>query len=171
MTRPETTRRTITTALASVVAAQSVAGQPEALFAALDKAMGATIGHKLFTILVIHPGAQQSQRYYSNMPDSYPVGGRKPINPTHWFAKVLGEGVPYIGYNYADISDVFFDHELIRSLGCESVLNVPVRWNGASIGTINLLHERGWYNGSDVALGQHFAALATPGLLKVIAEG
>lgn len=157
--------------LAAVAAAQSEPGQPAPLFAALDEAMGRAIGHRLFTILVIHPGAQQSQRYYSNMPDSYPVGGRKPINPTHWFAKVLGEGVPYIGYNYADISDVFFDHELIRSLGCESVLNVPVRWNGTSIGTINLLHERGWYNGSDVALGQHFAALATPGLLKVIAEG
>jgi len=170
MTRPDIPNRIVTSGLASVVAAGAAPGQPEALFGALDKAMGAAIGHKLFTILVIHPGANESQRYYSNMPEAYPVGGRKPINPTHWFAKVLGEGVPYIGYNYADISDVFFDHELIRSLGCESVLNVPVRWNGTSLGTINLLHERGWYNSGDVALGQHFAALATPGLLKVIAE-
>lgn len=158
-------------ALASVVAATAAPGQPQALFAALDQVMGATIGHKLFTILVIHPGAKESQRYYSNMPDSYPIGGRKPINPTHWFNTVLGEGVPYIGYNYADISDVFYDHELIRSLGCESVLNVPVRWNGTSIGTINLLHERGWYGRGQVALAQHFAALAVPGVLKVIAEG
>ncbi len=157
--------------LASVVTALGASGQPAALFQALDAAMGATIGHKLFTILVIHPGASESQRYYSNMPEAYPVGGRKPINPTHWFKAVLGEGVPYIGYNYADITDVFYDHALIQSLGCESVLNVPIRWNGASIGTINLLHERGWYNTGHVALAQHFAALAVPGVLKVIAEG
>jgi hypothetical protein len=156
--------------LASVVAASRLPGQPGASFAALDAAMGAAIGHKLFTILVVDPAAQHSQRYYTNMPEAYPVGGRKPINPTHWFEKVLGQGVPYIGYTYADITDVFFDHELIRSLGCESVLNVPVRWNGASLGTINLLHQAGWYDEGDVALAQHFAALAVPGVMQVIAS-
>lgn len=156
---------------ASVIAAMIQNGQPGEVFAALDTAMGAAIGHKLFTILVIHPGAKESQRYYSNMPAEYPVGGRKPINPTHWFQKVLGDGVPYIGYNYADITDVFYDHELIRSLGCESVLNVPIRWDGASIGTINLLHEAGWYNEGDIEAAQHFAALAVPGVLKVIEGG
>ncbi|NKE47349.1 GAF domain-containing protein [Roseomonas frigidaquae] len=155
---------------ASVVSAMIQPGQPEELFAALDAAMGQAIGHKLFTILVIHPGASESQRYYSNMPKEYPVGGRKPINPTPWFAKVLNEGVPYIGYTYADITDVFYDHELIRSLGCESVLNVPVRWDGRTIATINLLHEAGWYNEGDIATAQQFAALAVPGVLKVISE-
>lgn len=163
MTRPDPAPH-----LASVVAAVTEGGQPAPLFAALDRAMAGAIGHKLFTILVIHPGAQESQRYYSNMPEAYPVGGRKPINRTHWFQRVLGEGEPYIGYNYADIRDVFFDHELIRSLGCESVLNVPVRWNGASLGTINLLDRAGYYAPSDVPLAKHFAALAVPGLLKVI---
>ncbi|WP_137177873.1 GAF domain-containing protein [Roseomonas sp. AR75] len=156
---------------AAVVAAAAEGGQPAPLFAALDKAMGAAIGHRLFTILVVHPGAEESQRYYSNMPREYPVGGRKPINRTHWFQRVLGEGQAYIGRTYADIQDVFFDHELIRSLGCESVLNVPVRWDGRSIGTINLLHEAQWYTEADVAAAEVFAALAVPGLMKVIAEG
>ncbi|QYU68006.1 GAF domain-containing protein [Leptolyngbya sp. 15MV] len=102
------------------------------------------------------------------MPQAYPVGGRKPINETHWFQRVLGEGEPYIGRTHADIADVFYDHELIRSLGCESVLNVPVRWNGTSLGTINLLHEAGWYGEGDLPIARHFAALAVPGYLKVI---
>jgi len=164
MTRPDPAPH-----LAAVAAAMAQPGQPASLFAALDTAMGAAIGHKLFTVLVVHPGAGESQRYYSNMPDAYPVGGRKPINPTHWFRRVLDEGEPYIGRTYADIRDVFFDHELIRSLGCESVLNVPVRWDGASLGTINLLHEAGWYGEADVAAAKHFAALAVPGLMKVLA--
>jgi hypothetical protein len=157
--------------LADVAAAQVPPDQPAPLFAALDSAMGKAIGHKLFTILVIHPGADESQRYYSNMPQAYPIGGRKPINRTHWFQRVLGDGVPYIGRTHEDIADVFFDHALIRSLGCESVLNVPVRWNGRSIGTINLLHEAGWYGEADIAPAQAFAALAVPGLMQVIAAG
>jgi hypothetical protein len=154
--------------LAAVAAAAAEPGQPGPLFAALDAAMGAVIGHKLFTILVVHPGSKESQRYYSNQPGAYPVGGRKPINETPWFKGVLGEGRPYIGYTYEDIASVFFDHELIRSLGCESVLNVPVRWNGTSLGTINLLHEARWYSEADVAAAKLFGALAVPGYLKVI---
>lgn len=154
-----------------VIAAIAAEGQPGVLFQALDAAMHQAISHKLFTILVIHPGARQSQRYYSNMPVEYPVGGRKPITGSPWFKAVIDEGKPYIGRDHADITEVFYDHELIRSLGCESVLNLPVRWNGATIATINLLHEAGWYDESDIATGQHFAALAIPGVLKVIADG
>jgi hypothetical protein len=166
MTRPDPAPHVL-----SVAAASADGGQPGPLFAALDRATGQAIGHRLFTILVVHPGAQESQRYYSNMPKEYPVGGRKPINHTHWFQRVLGRGETYIGRTYDDIRDVFFDHELIRSLGCESVLNVPVRWDGASIGTINLLHEAGFYTDTDIPAAQVFAALAAPGLMKVIAEG
>ena len=133
--------------------------------------MGEAIGHILFTILVVHPGAAESQRAYSNMPEAYPVGGRKPINRTPWFRSVLDEGAPYIGRTYEDIREVFFDHELIRSLGCESVLNVPVRWNGRSLGTLNLLHRARWYDEADIPTARMFAALAAPGLLQVIAEG
>ncbi len=156
---------------AYVAASMGEGGQPAPLFSTLDLAMGRAIGHKLFTILVVHPGAGESQRYYSNMPKEYPVGGRKPINQTHWFQRVLGRGETYIGRSYDDIRDVFFDHELIRSLGCESVLNVPVRWDGTSIGTINLLHEAGFYTEADIPAAQVFAALAAPGLMKLIAEG
>lgn len=166
MTRPDPAPH-----LASVAAAHVSPGQPGPLFSSLDAAMGQAIGHILFTILVIHPGAEESQRTCSNMPQAYPVGGRKPINRTHWVRSVLDEGVPYIGRTYQDIREVFFDHELIRSLGCESVLNVPVRWNGRSLGTLNLLHRAGWYTEADIPAARMFAALAAPGFLQAIAEG
>jgi len=63
---------------------------------------------------------------------------------------------------------VFFDHELILSLGCESVLNVPVAWDGRVLGTINLLHEAGWYDEADVPVALAFAALAVPACLALI---
>jgi len=148
--------------LAAVAAALRAEGQPETTFRALDAAMGATIGHRLFTCLLHHSAARESERRYTNQPEAYPVGGRKPVQPTSWTRRLFEEHRPYIGYTEADIREVFFDHALIASLGCASVLNVPVVDGGRTLGTINLLHEARWYGEEDVPLGQVFAALAVP---------
>ena len=59
---------------------------------------------------------------------------------------------------------VFYDYELIWSLGCESVLNMPVRWRGHTAGTLNLLHRAGWYDESDISTTWLFAHLALPAM-------
>jgi len=61
---------------------------------------------------------------------------------------------------------VFFDHELIASLGCGSILNLPVATGGRILGTLNVLHEEHWYDDGDVGIGQVFAALAVPAYLN-----
>lgn len=152
---------------AAVLAAHRETDQPGATFRAVDAALAATVGHKLFTILIHHPDLKQSERFYSNLPDSYPVGGRKPVTDTPWMERVIFQGQPYIGRTRDDIEEVFFDYELIWSLGCESVLNMPVRWQGQTVGTLNLLHEAGWYDESHVALTRLFAHLALPGMLMI----
>jgi GAF domain-containing protein len=152
--------------LEAVGAALAAPGQPGPLFRALDQALGAVVGHKLFTLLAYHPEAAQSERCYTNQPVAYPVGGRKPVTPSPWMERLFRDHVPYIGRTAADIREVFFDHELIASLGCASVLNVPVVWDGRTLGTLNLLHEEGWYDESDVPIVRVFAALAVPPFLK-----
>jgi hypothetical protein len=144
--------------------AQALAGAdlPGRGFAALDSSMAATIGHKLFTVLLFHPSTGESERFYTNQPKAYPVGGRKPLNQTFWTKQVLEGKRPYIGYTAEDIKAVFFDHALIASLGCDSVLNLPVVHGGRVLGTVNLLHEARWYGEGDLPLGRAFAALAIP---------
>jgi hypothetical protein len=151
--------------LAAVAAVATMPGQPEALFAALDAACGAVLGHRLFTLMRYHAGSGESERIYTTHPREYPVGGRKPINPTPWAEQILRRQQPYLGRTAADIREVFPDHALIASLGCGSVLNLPVVWDGRSLGTINLLHEEGWYDAGDTELGRLFAALAVPAYL------
>ena len=151
--------------LVAVAAALRAPGQPDATFRALDAATGASLGHKLFTCLLHHPTAGESERRYTNQPGAYPVGGRKPVQPTPWTRRLFGEQRPYIGYTADDIREVFFDHALIASLGCASVLNLPVVHDGRTLGVINLLHEARWYGDDDVPLGQVFAALAVPAFL------
>jgi GAF domain-containing protein len=129
--------------------------------------MGATIGHKLFTCLLHHPAARESERRYTNQPAAYPVGGRKPVPDSAWARRLFVEREPYIGYTADDIREVFFDHALIASLGCASVLNVPVVQDGRTLGVLNLLHEARWYDEADAPLAQVFAALAAPAFLKL----
>jgi len=151
--------------LVLVAQAQARAGQPRELFAALDRAMGATLGHRLFTVLRYHADVQESERLYTSQGASYPVGGRKAVRPTPSTVRVFGEQRPYIGRTAADIRACFPDAALILSLGCESVLNIPVVFDGRVLGTVNLLHQANWYDEEDVPLGLTFATLATPGYL------
>jgi len=162
MTRPDPTSN-----IANVLAAHRDANQPDATFRAVDAALAATTGHILFTILIHHPGLKQSERFYSNMPEAYPVGGRKPVTDSAWMKRVIGEGLPYIGRTREDIEEAFYDYELIWSLGCESVLNLPVRWKGQTIGTLNLLHRAGWYSEDDVAVTRLFGHLALPAMALI----
>ena len=150
--------------LAGVVKALAAPVQPGVGFEALERAFDQALGHKLFTILLFHHDSGDSERFYSNQPEAYPVGGRKALNPTFWSDHVLRQQRPYIGRSYEDIRAVFFDHELIRSLGCESVLNLPVVLGGRTLGTVNLLHEAGWYDDADLEIGGVLAAHAIPGL-------
>ncbi len=153
----------------AVAAALGQAGQPGATLAALDAALAGAIGHKLFTVLVVNWDKNENQRFYSNMPAAYPVGGSKPImRDSPSMRDVIIDGKCKINHDYAELSAAFYDHELIRSLGCESSINVPVRWNGATIGMLNLLHESGYYTAAQIPTLSVFAALAVPALLDII---
>jgi hypothetical protein len=156
--------------LASVAKAVAEGSGPPDVFAALDRALAATLGHKLFTALLFHGNTGESERFYTNQPKAYPVGGRKPLNPTFWAKQVLQERRPYLGRTAADIKAVFFDHELIDSLGCRSVINLPVAEGGRILGTLNILHEERWYDEADFALGAIFAALAVPAFQRLLAR-
>jgi len=153
--------------LAAVAAVVTMPGQPGALFGALDAALGAVLGHRLFTLMRYHADSGDSERVYTTHPRDYPVGGRKPLNPTAWTEQVLRRQQPYLGRTAAEVRAVFFDHALIAALGCGSVLNLPVVWDARTLGTINLLHEEGWYDERDQAVGLLFAALAVPAYLAL----
>ncbi|SDR07627.1 GAF domain-containing protein [Rhizobiales bacterium GAS191] len=155
--------------LTDVAAALTRADQPGPSLAALDSALAQTIGHKLFTVLVLNFAKNENQRYYSNQPKAYPTGGSKPIETeSDLYKEVVLGGRPRICRDAQDIRRAFFDHELIASLGCESAVNVPVRWNGTTLGTLNLLHQARWYGEAELPLLSAFAALAVPAMLEII---
>lgn len=157
--------------LHQAAAALAAAGQPETFFAALQQAMAGAIGHRLFTVMRHDPAAGRNRRAYTSDAVAYPISGFKPVNWDHpWTRRVLAEGQPWIGRDAGDIAWAYPDHEKIAAMGLASAMNLPVRWNGRTLGTVNLLHGAAHFTEADAATGALFAALAVPALLAIDGE-
>jgi hypothetical protein len=152
----------------AILTAHADLDQPDATLRAIDAALAHDPGHILFTVLVHHPSLRQSERYYSNKPDAYPIGGGKPVTDTPWMQRVIHGGHPYIGRSRNDIAQNFFDHALIHSLGCDSILNMPVRWRGQTMGTLNLCNRAAFYDEGHLPRVRLIAQLALPALLTIV---
>lgn len=126
---------------------------------------GALIGHRLFTVMAFDSSTRQVRRIFSSQPSAYPPGGIKSKGASAWANQVLDQGQPFIGMNRGDIRRHFADHELIAELGLASVLNMPVRFAGRTLGTMNLLHAANFYQPVHLELGRVLAGLLCAPLL------
>lgn len=138
-------------------------GQPQTLYRALEQATQALVGHRLFTLLYVD-GADVA-RVWSSHPKDYPTTGRKTMGATPWGKQVLSERRAFLGRDMEAIRWAFYDHELIASLGCGSAINIPVVYDGATIGTMNLLDAEFAYREEHVDLVQPLAAALIPAFL------
>ncbi|MEM7406391.1 MAG: GAF domain-containing protein [Pseudomonadota bacterium] len=140
---------------------------PEAAFQVIADAADQALGHRLLTVLRLDADTMEVERYFSTDPVAYPPGGTKPMRTTWWGQHVLVNGQPYIGYNGDDIREHFADHDVILGLGLASILNLPVRLQGRTLGTVNMLNVEGHYAQADVPTGIVLSALLTGPLLQV----
>jgi hypothetical protein len=136
------------TALARVEASETP-------WAALQTLVQRIVGARLFTVMAVDLDAKLASRLYTNMPDAYPVSGTKPIAFTPWFEQVVLGKKMFVMNTIEDISQHFFDHELIASLGCGSSVNLPVVVHGRVLGTVNMLNPAGYFTPGKIALVDH----------------
>jgi len=153
MTTPE-----ITAALSRFDADIAVATSPDAAFGALEVLARAVVGAKLFTVMEVDMEADLSRRAYTSDPVAYPASGTKPINYGPWFDIVHTQRAYFVRNTLAQIAEFLFDHELIGSLGCGSIVNVPIIIGDELIATMNLLEEEHFYTPERVAvIEQHLS--------------
>lgn len=115
------------------------------------------LGAKLFTITTVDMKNQVTRRRYSSDPGNYPVSGTKPIVRDRWFDVVCAQRAPFVANTIRDIETVFPDHVVIWSLGCGSVINIPVVIDGNLLGTVNCLDVEHHYTPHKVLLSAHIA--------------
>lgn len=160
------TRSALTLAdIAAVAEIAASADAPDAVFRAVERLAQEVIGFRLFTVMRLHAATQEVERLYSSLPEAYPVSGRKPKQGTPWGAQVLDRGEIFVANSPGEVRAAFADYELIFSLGIGAIINVPVRFRGRSLGTMNICSEAGWFTDADHAPGRMLASLLAPPLL------
>ena len=141
---------------------ESSANQPDVTFRALEDIVRETVDVVLFTMMEIDHQRAVAWRNYSNMPDAYPVSGEKPVEKNAWSEIVEERREIFVANTIDEIAEVFPDHPLIKSLGCESCINIPIVIAGELRGTLNCLHVAGHYTAERVAKAE---SLKLPGTL------
>lgn len=149
-------------AAAKLAAALADQQQPDAGFAALDRALQDTVGHLLLTVLRYRFDEGVAERIYSSVPQTFPASGRKAFADAPTQRRVAETREPYIGRDAAAIRRDFPDHEKIFALGCESILNMPVVWRGRALGQVNMLHRANRYAPGQLPLVQTLAQMTIP---------
>ncbi|WP_338014540.1 GAF domain-containing protein [Rhodophyticola sp. CCM32] len=108
------------------VADLAQARSEDAIFGALYRLSTALVPVRLWTVMTVDMEAGLARRAYSNMPEAYPTSGTKPVMQNDWFQIVHDRHEVFVANTLDEIADVFPDFELIGSLGCASVVNLPV---------------------------------------------
>jgi GAF domain-containing protein len=139
--------------------------EAHAAYAAIDALAQRTIGHRLFTVMRYLRETVEVERLYSSNPADYPPGGRKPKQGTPWGDVVLERGEVFIAPDADGVRAAFSDHVLLARLGIGAILNVPIRFRGRVLGTMNLSNEAGYFQPEMIAPGRVLAALLAPLLL------
>lgn len=102
--------------------------------------------------------AKTVSRIYSSREQSWAIGGTKPLSVGKWSEAVIERREHFIANSYADMKEVFNDHEVSEGLGLGAIVNVPIFLRGEVIGTANVLNVPGAY--SDNAVVDRVLALA-----------
>lgn len=149
------------------VAELAKAQREDAVFAALYQLSTALVPVKLWTVMTVDMEAGLAQRVFTNMPEAYPISGTKPIVHNSWFETVHRRHETFVANTLDAIADVFPDFELIGSLGCASVVNLPVISAGQLVATVNLLDGEGHFTSERVKAIHD--ALSLPALAAMLA--
>lgn len=113
--------------------------------AALHRLFDELIGVRLFTLTAINTAAGHVRRVYSSHPDVYPLLGTKPIEYDDWFEAMRTERRITAINTAAEMEGNFGDLDVIRNLGCNASISIPVMAGNDLLGTINALDAEGRY--------------------------
>ncbi|MFM0169943.1 GAF domain-containing protein [Paraburkholderia sediminicola] len=165
-TAPPTPQALDISNLEHLAKAMRLTGQPMAIFRAVHEVAASAIGFSLFTIMSYDAQNQEVERVYTNMPDVYPVGGRKKKHGTPWARQILHDLKPFRAETPQGIREAFDDHTVMTEMGLGSILNIPIAYDGVCIGTMNLTHQERWYTTRHEELGLLIGSFLAPALIS-----
>lgn len=148
-----------------IQAAWAEPNQPAAVFEAAGRAFSKLVGFGLYTVTWIVPGGKEVERLHSTNTAVYPVGGRKPVTQDDYDTLVNQGKQPFLARTPAEFAS-FPDQAVIVGLGLGAVMNLPVIYAGAVLGTVNLLDREGAYEENHLAPAMVLAQQILPAMLR-----
>lgn len=149
------------TAFAAALA--SAEGQPQKSFDALYALADATVGAKMFTVLVFDFPNGIARRVYSSIESIYPTGVTDPIGDTIWEKTLIGDKQPLVLNDPKAMATLLPNVDELTAHGFAAMLNVPVVVAGQPLAALNMLAESGHYTPERIeaakALGPAAAAI------------
>lgn len=164
---------------------QDAQGRREAVFAKVYREMQKGPGVVLFTALQWQPSSQSLKRLFTSHPEAYPSGGAKNGSTTDgadggepssdvsalWLDTVIKRKQIFYAADDESTAAVFSDMDLIRSLGCGSVINLPVLSGGQVVGVLAVLAPEGTYTPASVTDAEAIVAAHATDLAAAFAPG
>ena len=144
--------------------------RPNAAWIALQILAQATIGAKLFTVMAMDMDKGLTRRAYTSDP-LFPETTAKPIFYDEWLDTIYRQRKLFVANTIADLARVFPDSERIASIGCGSVINIPVFVGGKLCGTVNCLDAEQHYTPERVEMSKLLALPAKVAFLMEISVG
>lgn len=126
----------------------------ERSWGAMHQALQGSAEVVLCTVLIFTHEGSRMLRAYSSHPREYPVGGSKDVatevSPA-WIATTRDSSGIFVVQTNKEIAEVFGDSDLIESLGCGSIVNVPLnRPDGSNWATVNILGPERAFSPKDI---------------------
>lgn len=167
---PTKTRDLTTDDVAAIVALSGENADRTAIYKAVEKIAAETCGWVLLTTLRYDEKRGVVVRLHSSDEKSYPVGGTKPLDKLTENQAIMDRGDVAFAPTKAEVKRLFFDHELIFSLGITAILNAPIRRGGIRLGSLNFCGLENTYGPKEVATAKILAGLLVPTVMADIAE-
>jgi len=133
----------------------------------VDQIAMTLLNRQLLTINIFHAEHMELERLYSSNPEAYPPGGRKQKRGTAWGQHVLIEQKIFVGEGSEAIQQSFDDHETIKRLGLQSVINIPISSDARCLGTLNILMTLPHVKLDHIETAQNLGALLRPGFISL----
>lgn len=174
------------TSLAQLAAKLHANSNDADLWRALDRTLDEVFGHALFTVLAFTKQSGAT-RLYSTNTNLHPLGTRNksppgnhervpisnappPADRVAWVQQVLVDGQIWRGQVREDLKAAFEDWEQLWEADLGSVMNIPIRLSGSTIGSLNILDEEHRYDAAEFELGILVAQLVAAFVDRVANE-
>ena len=154
--------------IASIIAMTQETTNRHAIYRAVEAIAAETCGWVLLTTLYYDEAKGVVVRLHSSDEKAYPIGGTKPLDRLTENHAIMERGEVALAATKADVKRMFFDHDLIFSLGITAILNAPIRNAGRRLGTLNFCGIEGMYGAAEIERAKILAGLLIPSLLQEV---